>query len=251
MRNPNKLRNRTARSLCLTLPGTWRNALSLCLTLLFILSLAGCGGTAAERRDTGRTGSSVSQLLEDAVQNADAPENADVSVSADAPENAVPGSGAEISTAYPDSVEADTAYPDSTAGTSGDWAVMDTASLSSPEAAAQFAHDGIDIDLTRMSAVMVYGQVSGMMYTPDEYVGKTIRMQGQTASAYVEKTGTTYYAILISDATACCAQGIEYRLPEGSLYPKDDAVATVTGTFELYDELGATYCRLGNAVVSA
>ncbi len=114
---------------------------------------------------------------------------------------------------------------------------------------AASAHDGIDIDLTRMSSTMVYGQVSGMMYTPDDYVGKTIRMRGESYSEYYDYTDTTYYSILIADATACCAQGVEYLLSDSAAYPEDGSEATVTGVFELYEELGVTYCRLGNASV--
>lgn len=113
------------------------------------------------------------------------------------------------------------------------------------------AHDGIDVDLTRMSATMVYGQVSGMMYTPEEYVGKTVRMQGPSYSSYYDETDTTYYYILIADATACCAQGLEYELSDVTAYPEDDTEVTVTGVFELYDEFGVTYCRLKNATVAS
>ena len=123
-----------------------------------------------------------------------------------------------------------------------------------PEPAAEmenFSHDGIDVDLTRMSGTMVYGQVSGMMYLPDDYVGKTIRMRGQSASYYYDETDTTYYSVIIADATACCAQGIEYVLADGGAYPADETGVTVTGVFELYDELGITYCRLADATVSA
>lgn len=116
--------------------------------------------------------------------------------------------------------------------------------------AADFAHDGIDVDLTRMSSTMVYGQVSGMMYSPEDYVGKTVRMRGQAYSTYYDATDTTYYSIIIADATACCAQGVEYVLADGARYPKDETQATVTGVFELYDEMGATYCRLSDATLT-
>ena len=129
--------------------------------------------------------------------------------------------------------------------------IIETPSGQDSESGAESvsAHDGIDVDLTQMSATMVYGQVSGMMYTPEEYVGKTIRMRGPSYSSYYDETDTTYYSILIADATACCAQGLEYELSDVTAYPEDETEVTVTGVFELYDELGVTYCRLKNAAV--
>ena len=107
----------------------------------------------------------------------------------------------------------------------------------------------IDIDLTQLSSTVVYAEVSGMMYDPDAYVGKIVRMRGQCASGYYDVTDTTYYAIIIADATACCAQGIEYVLADGSDYPADGSEAVVTGEFETYDEFGVLYCRLKDATL--
>ena len=38
--------------------------------------------------------------------------------------------------------------------------------------------DGIDVDLTKLSSTMVYSEVYNMMYTPDDYIGKTVKMKG-------------------------------------------------------------------------
>ncbi len=38
--------------------------------------------------------------------------------------------------------------------------------------------DGIDVDLTKLSSTMVYSEVYNMMYTPDDYIGKTVKMNG-------------------------------------------------------------------------
>ena len=63
----------------------------------------------------------------------------------------------------------------------------------------------VDLDLTVLSSTMVYSEVYNIMMSPDEYIGKTIRMDGQCLSAYYEPTDMTYYSIVIQDATACCA----------------------------------------------
>ena len=38
--------------------------------------------------------------------------------------------------------------------------------------------DVVDADLTRLSSTMVYSEVYNMMYTPGDYIGKTIKMTG-------------------------------------------------------------------------
>ena len=184
----------------------------LVLTLLLVLS--GCGAQAVSSKvPAAAVGGSMEQILEDAA-------------------------GTENDAAL-EAAEAEAAAIEAASWTGA------------ADAPAPSAHDGIDVDLTRMSSTMVYGQVSDIMYMPDNYVGKTIRMRGQSYSSYFDETDTTYYYILIADATECCAQGIEYTLADGTVYPTDETEATVTGVFELYDELGITYCRLKDAVVEA
>ncbi len=118
------------------------------------------------------------------------------------------------------------------------------------EAPENMSHDGIDVDLTVLSPTLVYAEVFNMVsYAPD-YVGKTIRMEGPAVSFTDEEIGKTYYACLIQDATACCATGLEYVLPEGSEYPEDDEEIIVTGVFDTYVDVdGIEYCRLLDAVM--
>ena len=109
----------------------------------------------------------------------------------------------------------------------------------------------VDVDLTQLSSTMVYSEVYNIMMAPEDYVGKVIRMNGECVSAYYEPTDATYYSIIIQDATACCAQGIEYVLGSGQPYPEDGGEATVTGRFESYDEEGTTWYHLVDASVNA
>lgn len=39
-----------------------------------------------------------------------------------------------------------------------------------------------------------------------------MKMRGMFSSYHDEETGKSYYACIIQDATACCAQGIEFEL---------------------------------------
>ena len=111
--------------------------------------------------------------------------------------------------------------------------------------------EGIDVDLTALSATAVYGEVYNMMYYPEKYVGKTIRMQGIYSDYFDQPLGKHYYACIIMDATACCAQGIEfilsdeYNYPDD--YPKDGDNIIVEGVFDTYEEESGMYCTLRNA----
>ena len=105
------------------------------------------------------------------------------------------------------------------------------------------------IDLTELSATMVYSEVFQMMYYPENYVGKYVKMEGIYDHYHDDATDKDYYACIIQDATACCAQGIEFQLSDGN-YPGDDTFnVTVEGTFSTYEENGMTYCTLVDAVL--
>ena len=111
--------------------------------------------------------------------------------------------------------------------------------------------EGTDVDLTALSATMVYSEVYNMMMSPMDYVGKTVKMSGTFTTFINEEDGRYIFGCVITDATACCAQGIEfeltddYRYPED--YPKDGDTICVTGTFDTYQEDEFTYCTLRNA----
>ena len=111
--------------------------------------------------------------------------------------------------------------------------------------------NNLDVDLTKLSSTMVYSEVYNMMYTPDDYIGKTVKMKGQFAYYEDPETKAQYFACIIADATACCSQGLEFVLSGEHNYPDDypelGSEITVTGTFELYEENGAQYCRLADA----
>ena len=60
---------------------------------------------------------------------------------------------------------------------------------------------------------MVYSEVYDMMYDPDKYMGKTVKMSGW-AAVYQDGEGKLYYACVVPDATACCSQGLEFELED-------------------------------------
>lgn len=112
------------------------------------------------------------------------------------------------------------------------------------------------VDLTALSSTMVYAEVFAMMSSPEDYVGKTVKMQGifskgQLYAAGSLNDGGTVFACVIQDATACCAQGIPFELAGDRSYPQDypelgDTI-TVVGTFEIHQQEGMQFCRLRDA----
>lgn len=114
----------------------------------------------------------------------------------------------------------------------------------------------VDYDLTQMSSDLVYATVYQMMVTPEEYEGKMFRIDGNFYATYYEATKKYYFYCVIQDATACCAQGMEFVWGDGTHiypqeYPEDNAEIVVEGIFETYREEGDDnlYCRLSDATL--
>ena len=221
---------------------------SLALAALLLVSCSS-GGTQSAHGTAQSGGNTIDQLI----------------AAEEAAENAASASG---STLMPPTNYAETA-PDNLPSGSASSGTESAPGLESPDTDGNFGlgiptepapptlngtEDGIDVDLTKMNSNMVYAEVSNMVYFPDQYVGKKIRMDGSFVLAYsMVEEDEYYYACLIEDALACCAQGIEFVREGDYKYPEDypglgDPI-TVTGTFELYtDEAdGLEYMHLVNA----
>lgn len=117
------------------------------------------------------------------------------------------------------------------------------------EAETMTSADGVDVDLTVLSPTMVFAEVYNMMATPDDYIGKIVRISGKYYSVTSQENGKTYFYVLIKDATACCEQGMEFIWDNGSHvypdeYPEEESDVTITGAFQTYKEDGLTYCYL-------
>ena len=135
-----------------------------------------------------------------------------------------------------------------------DKTIVPISELAAPiDAASGEGYDHVDLDLSRMSGTAVYAQVYNMLDRPSSYLDKVIRVRGALNYFKDEKTGKEYFAALIADATACCAQGLEFVWAGEHVYPRDyPALGTeiiVTGRFELYEEASYTYVHLADAEV--
>ncbi len=108
----------------------------------------------------------------------------------------------------------------------------------------------MDYDLSALSRTMMYSQVYDMIYNPDQYIGKTVRIFGPFNQYTDEATGEIHYACLIEDATACCTQGIEFEpADKHTVMPPQDSMVLVSGTFDTYMNGPFLYCVLRDAVV--
>ena len=118
-----------------------------------------------------------------------------------------------------------------------------------PVSAEPAASGQVDVDLTKMSATMVYSEVYNMLAVPDDYIGKTVRMSGKFQ--IYEGEGRNYYVVIIPDATACCQQGMEFILADPDAYPEPGRDVTVTGVFDTYYEgESMRFCQLIDATVT-
>lgn len=113
-------------------------------------------------------------------------------------------------------------------------------------------YDKVDFDLTAMGSDMVYATVFDMMSNASTYEGKVIRMEGPFYHTHDDVHDADYYFVIIQDATACCAQGLEFVWGDGTHvwptdYPKENEEVVVTGVFEIYAEDDINYVHLVEA----
>ncbi len=112
----------------------------------------------------------------------------------------------------------------------------------------------VDYDLTEMSSEMVYALVYQMLTSPEDYMGKTIRMSGQYYAGYYNLTDQYYHYCIIADATSCCSQGMEFIWGQGEHsypdeYPENYTEVVIVGTYGSYEELDVTYyCLLDSTL---
>ena len=117
-------------------------------------------------------------------------------------------------------------------------------------------YEQIDYDLTKMNANMVYATVLNIMENTSAYIGKVIKARGPFRPFDGLNPDYCYPAIVIQDATACCASGLEFLLYDvprcsrngGNGYPELEEEVTIVGRLETYLDYYTMYIRLGDAI---
>jgi len=206
------------------------------LIAILVIIAAGCINAGVKQDTAPQTDiveSSVNDLKESEQKTSDEAETNDVKEKAETDST---DSTADDSNESADSNE--TAAPNETAD-------------SNENAQSSEGSDDVDVDLTAISGILVYSEVYNMMGTPQNYLGKKIKMEGIYAITYDSTYENRYDACIVQDATACCATGIEFELSDELKfpddYPEEGDIITVEGVFDTYDEGSYTYCTLRNA----
>ena len=100
----------------------------------------------------------------------------------------------------------------------------------------------IDVDLSRMSGTVVYGMVYQMVTYPERFVGKRVRMKGVFSTYYDNEIKQRFFGCVISDALACCSQGLAFELSKPRKFPDEfpdeGTPITITGDFVFGDVNG-------------
>ncbi|MDR1628653.1 MAG: hypothetical protein LBS36_00340 [Oscillospiraceae bacterium] len=110
---------------------------------------------------------------------------------------------------------------------------------------ADLSNGEVDVDLTKLTSILVYSEVNNMVNYPARYLGKVIKMKGMYSTEFWEETKKDYHYVVIADATACCQQGLEFiwngdhKVPED--YPEFGAEVEMAGIFKSYEEQGKTW----------
>ena len=204
------------------------------LVLSMLLTVTGCGGASQTAGSRLNTQNAVDKVLNQKTGDGDVESKSSV------------GATTEMqTTTETESASVTEATSEPTYGqvVNGDSSVI-----------AQYKSEGVDVDLTLMGKDLIYATVYQMMSKPEEYEGKTIRIEGKYYASYYPITDKYYNYCLIADALACCSQGLEFELGGDAVYPDDypadQSQVIVTGVFETYtEEAGQTfyYCRLRDA----
>lgn len=119
--------------------------------------------------------------------------------------------------------------------------------------ASQRKNGETDVDLSEQSSTVVYAEVYSMMAAPENYIGRKIRIKGKFSVSHDKKKKKYCFACIVTDATACCAQGIAFEPAGNGRYPDDYPKAgkeiTVTGRFAVDQEGDVTYGILKDAKI--
>jgi len=102
--------------------------------------------------------------------------------------------------------------------------------------------DGI-LDLTRMSQTMVYASVMDMLTNPENYLGKTIKIQGEY-NVLFHTPERPYNFALIEGASGCCPQNLMFIWDGSHDYPEIGTKIEMTGIFSSYEGFDFPYSYL-------
>ncbi|MCL1816689.1 MAG: hypothetical protein FWG43_03695 [Clostridiales bacterium] len=94
-------------------------------------------------------------------------------------------------------------------------------SCSAKTTTANDSRQAIDIDFTILSDTIVYAELNHMLSDPDNYLGKTVKIQGAYYNSYSDITDQYYHYVTVLDTTACCTRMVEFVWQGEHAYPAE------------------------------
>ena len=91
-----------------------------------------------------------------------------------------------------------------------------------------------DIDLSFGSETIAYATITNILEAPKEYKGQQIKMLGTYKKVESEISDSVFHVCIVTDATACCTQGLEFHLLEDGEYPVDGRQIILQGMVDTY-----------------
>ncbi|MDR2793505.1 MAG: metal ABC transporter permease [Treponema sp.] len=125
-----------------------------------------------------------------------------------------------------------------------------TLSVALPDGAAEVKEDAVKQGggLVEIKEKLFIAQVNDVYLNPEEYFGKTIKLQGLFK---IQRYEDTTYCFVLRYGPGCCGSdgnaGFEVAWDDGSLqpqYPKEDDWVEATGVLKSYEEEGFPYLYL-------
>lgn len=102
----------------------------------------------------------------------------------------------------------------------------------------------VDEDLTDLSGNILLTEFTNISYFPNEYAGKTIKVEAMYYSEYIEVFGDTIHCILMMDETNCCQAMLEIKIQEGLEIPEVNSNVLLVGRIGEYQYENQTFYRL-------
>ncbi len=230
-----------------------KRSIAIISALVLSLSLSACGGSeGGVASKGGQSQNAVESVLDQQIA---AEENSGAKTGTVSTEAVTQAPTTEASTQAP-TTEAPTQAPTTEAVTQTSATEASTQAYTSPATNDRYdpfagvdptpikdPDPTVDIDLTSMNRDMVYATVLQMMNVPEDYEGKTVKVEGEYYTSFYDVTNQYYHYVIIKDALACCAQGLEFVWEDGTHtypdeYPNEGTRVLIVGTYETYQDPG-------------
>ena len=111
------------------------------------------------------------------------------------------------------------------------------------------------LDLTSFGDVMVYGIIVDMLTDPEDYVGRTVKVNGLYEPFFSEDTERYHHFVKIVGSATCCPQFLEFKWNEGNTpddYPETGTEIEMVGIFGTYNEamfIGLPYLAVDDILI--